>query len=295
MRTTGMVIAMVLGTGGGVLIAQEKPVEISLADGPLSTPADELNAAFTPDRGTVYFTRKDSAGTGVIMVSHRQGGNWSAPEVASFSGRYPDYDPFVTGDGSRVFWISKRPVGDETKNDLDIWMATWQGRGWGPARHLDAPVNSDAGEFYPTVAGNGTLYFSSNRTGGSGRGDLYRSPSELGTYRLVESLGDGINTTAFEGDPYIAPDERYLIFTAWGRTGGDTEGDLFLSTRDRAGWSVPRRLPDPINSAAQEYAPIVSPDGVWLYFTSYRGGEDSRAGKGSIYRVRLEDALAAAR
>jgi Tol biopolymer transport system component len=269
--------------------------DVRLAEGPLATAHDELNAAFTPDRRSVYFTRKDSAGSGTIMVSRRLGERWSDPEVASFSGHYPDYDPFVTHDGKQILWISKRPIGSETRTDLDIWMAEWQGEGWGPARHFAAPVNSEAGEFFPSVARNGTLYFSSNRPGGSGRGDIYRARLEHGAYRTIERLGNVINSEAFEGDPYIAPDERYLIFTAWGRAAGDKEGDLFVSMNDNGRWSPARRLPEPINSAAQEYAPIVSPDGEWLYFASYRGGDDPRAGKGSVYRVPLREVLTTAK
>lgn len=280
-----------------------------LATGPLATRDDELNAAFTPDGRTVYFTRKIGDRFGVILVSHLRGTMWSEPEVAPFSGRYADYDPFVSPDGARIFWISTRPVNGIEKTDYDIWMAERRGTGWGAPIHLDAPVNTDASEYYPTVATNGNLYFSSSRPGGRGRGDVYRSRLKHGRYGPPENLGHSVNSAAFEGDPYIAPDERYLVFTAYGRPGDGNDGDLYVSTNTAGVWSAARRLGHGINSTVQEYAPIMSPDGKWLYFASYRGAIDEPLrrpmtaadvrrvmdgvlnGKGNVYRVPMAAVL----
>ena len=91
------------------------------APGIISTADDELNAAFTPDQRTVFFTKSTPSNRmGVIFVSQLRGNKWSSPEVASFSGRYSDYDPFVTVDGEHIYFISNRPKPDSatTKNFL---------------------------------------------------------------------------------------------------------------------------------------------------------------------------------
>jgi Tol biopolymer transport system component len=264
-------------------------VRPELAGSPFATREDELNAAFTPHGDTVYFTRKSGDRSGVIMVATREQGRWSAPQVAPFSGQFADYDPFVTPDGRRLLWMSNRPVDGTPKSDFDIWMVERRGTGWGAPVRLEAPVNSEASEYYPTVSADGTLYFSSNREGGMGRGDLYRSRSVGGRYAEVESLGDPVNSPAFEGDPFISPDGQFLIFTAWGRPGGDPDGDLYIAYRRGSGWNAAIPLPPGINTPAQEYAPIVSPDGKWLYFASYRPIEGGAAkSQGSVYRVPIE-------
>jgi Tol biopolymer transport system component len=189
-------------------------------------------------------------------------------------------------------------------------MAEWHGDDWGPAVRLDGPVNSPANEYYPTVSRNGTLYFSSSRPGGQGRGDLYFSRLANGRYDTIQGVSDSVNTAAFEGDAFIAPDESYLVFTGFGRTDGDAAGDLFVSTNRAGSWTAPRRLEHGINSSAQEYAPIVSPDGRWLYFTSYRTPIDEQVvrpptgaemlemgagplnGLGNVYRISIEAVLA---
>jgi Tol biopolymer transport system component len=275
--------------------------------GVVSTAENELNAAFTPDGRIVYFTRKGGDGRfAVILESHQGGdGRWSAPVVASFSGQYPDYDPILSPDGQRLLYISKRPVsGGTPKSDFDIWVVDRTTAGWSAPRRLEAPINSDGDELYPSVATDGTLYFSSCGRGDSkGRCDLYRTRLEGGHYTVVENLGGTVNTTASETDAYVAPDQSYLVFAAYGRADGAGDGDLFVSHRRGDGWTAPRPLGHGVNTVAREYCPIVSPDGRWLYFTSQRGFTDGpqarrltareltdslrtvRNGQGDIYRI----------
>jgi len=262
-----------------------------VAEGILSTPDDELNAAFTPDGQTVYFSKNVGDRTGVIVLSRQTGGKWGTPEVASFSGQYSDYDPFVSPDGSRLLWISNRPVDDKKKDDYDIWMVEKRAGGWGPPIHLPAPINTDAEEFYPSVTAKGTLYFSSTRPGGMGRGgDIYRAERDGGTYGAPKSLGDSVNSATHDADPYIAPDESFLVFASYGRPGAVGDGDLYVSHRRNGAWSAARRLDHGINTPAREYCPIVSPDGKWLYFTSFRGDIDSPRSKPITFRE-LSDQL----
>src|SRR6266540_969037 len=170
------------------------PEPILFGEGTISTGDMELNAAFTPDGRTLYFTKRTPKYQfWVIVVSHFQRGRWSEPEVAEFSGQYSDFDP---------------------------WVVEKKGTGWSAPMPLAEPVNTKAQEFYPSVASNGTLYFSSGREGGKGRGDIYRARLVDGKYAEPENLGDAINSQYFEGDPYIAPDESYLVFVSYDRPEG---------------------------------------------------------------------------
>ena len=161
--------------------------------GVVSTAENELNAAFTADGRTVYFTRKGGDGRfAVILESHLgRNGRWSTPAVSSFSGQYPDYDPILTPNGQQLLYISKRPViGSTPKSDFDIWVVDRTTTGWSAPRRLEAPINSDGDELYPSVATDGTLYFSScGRSDSKGRCDLYRSRLDGGRYTTPENLG----------------------------------------------------------------------------------------------------------
>ena len=102
------------------------------AEGTISTADDEMDACFTPDGKTMYFTRNHMGQRlGVILEVHFDNGAWSAPEVASFSGRFTDYDPFIAPDGSKLFFASNRPTQGSVKKDFDIWVVDRTPSGWG--------------------------------------------------------------------------------------------------------------------------------------------------------------------
>src|SRR3954471_22233141 len=97
---------------------------VIFAEGVISTGQYETHPAFSPSGDTLYFLKcLPDANFYSICVSYRRNKAWSQPEVASFSGRYVDADPFVTKDGNELYFVSNRPVnaGDPVKPDWDIW------------------------------------------------------------------------------------------------------------------------------------------------------------------------------
>jgi YVTN family beta-propeller protein len=121
--------------------------------------------AFTPDGKTAYFASSDEffpfTRQATIYVSHLADGAWTAPEVAPFSGRYSDIDPFLSPDGRRLYFSSIRPVEGVTRGDLDIWMVERTVNGWGDPVRLGPEVNSTEDELYASTSARGTLYFAS--------------------------------------------------------------------------------------------------------------------------------------
>ena len=271
------------------------------APGTISTSANELNAAFSPDGRTLYFTRTlgDGGRFGVILVTHKlPNERWATPAVAPFSGRFADYDPSVSPDGSRLFFISNRPRtadGRTPERDFDIWVVERAGNEWGAPRNLGAPVNGDGDELYPSVAADGALYFSScGRRDSRGRCDLYRSRPRDDRYLEPESLGDSVNTPASETDAYVAPDQSYLVYAVYGRADAAGNGDLYVSFNSGGVWSAARHLGPEINTVAREYCPVVSPDGKHLYFTSQHGVPDVPRSRALTY-TELGDSLSGVR
>ena len=282
--------------------------------GLISTPLDELNTVFSPDGKELYWSIALPAGNGgVIMMSKLVNGKWTPAEIAPFSGQYTDWDPFFTPDGKRILFVSNRPNGSEQKGppDFDIWAVTrTSDGGWSAPENLGAPVNSPRAEYYPSIAADGTLYFSANREGRPGAFDLFRSRLVDGKYTEPESLGPNVNAPTPEIDNYIAPDQSFIVFNASGRPDDLGRGDLYVSFNENGQWTPAKHLPAPINSSAREYCPIGSPDGKYLYFTSQRGFADGPRtrrfttkelrdgltgplnGTGNIYRVPLSEILA---
>ena len=257
--------------------ASNKPLSepAIFAEGIVSTGDFDSHPAFTPDGKTLYFVRSTpNFNLWTILVSHFERGKWSTPEVAPFSGQYSDADPCVTADGSRFYFISNRPVVGKSKPDLDIWVMDKTATGWSEPKNIGVPINSSGNEWYPTVASNGTVYFGSDREGGKGRTDIYRSRLVNGKYSEPENLGDAINTPLNEFEPLIAPDESYLIFMAGGRADGRGGFDLYISYNRSGVWTQPTNLGDKINSSGNEYSPTISPEGKYFFWTSTRGFAD---------------------
>jgi hypothetical protein len=157
-------------------------------------------------------------------------------------------------DGHRAYYSSRD----------DLWAVERQGDSWGEPRSLG--ITSRFPElkaiYTPTVAGNGTLYFTGGVPG------IYRSELVNGEYAKPQLLPPSINLPPFGNwAPFIAPDESYLLFSS-NRTGGlDSYGDLYISRRLTNGsWTDPVSLGEPINSPRQEVFPGLSPDGKYLFF-----------------------------
>ncbi|MEO7326738.1 MAG: hypothetical protein ABIW82_18100 [Dokdonella sp.] len=253
------------------------------APGAISTVDDEYGIAMMPDGRTAYFTKRspttNTPSRNVICVTQLVDGHWSEPQVASFSGRYSDFGIAIATDGKRLIFSSDRPAEKAAEGgppNVDLWAVDRDAEGWSEPRNLGARVNTPAAEAYPSLAADGTLYFSSGRPGGKGSADLYRSRLVDGDYTEPENIA-GINTPGYESQPAIAPDQRTLVFVAADRS--DTlaskgapysRPDLYISFSDGKGWSKPRHLDAPISSTANEGAPGFASDGHWLYFSSDR-------------------------
>ena len=248
------------------------PEPAVFAAGEVSTGDFESHPAFTPDGNTLYYLKAaPNFSFWTMVVSRYENGKWQPAEVVPWSGQYRDADPFVTADGRRMYFISDRPVDGKPKEDLDIWMVERQDAAWGAPKHLDAPVNSDGNEWFPTEAADGTLYFGSDRDGGLGKTDLYRCRREGDGYAAAENLGPNVNSAFDEFEPLINADQSMLVFMASGRPEGKGGGDLYISRFVDGAWEPARNLGEPINSRALEIAPKISPDGRWFFYTSTRG------------------------
>ena len=231
----------------------------------VSTGMSEINACFSPDYSEFFYSIILPNRKYVILSMKYENDQWSKPEVASFSGKYPDADPFITMDGKWLYFISKRPV-DSTKrekSDWDIWRMEKINGEWAKPEHLDPDINSDRDDIYPGLTKEGTFYFSSGRGGGNNR-DIYYARSNGSGFEPCVKLNDTINKY-WEGDIYISPDEDYMIFRTYGR---DTGSGLYIAFNIDGEWSVPQNMGKEINKTGGEFCPMVDPDGKYLFFTS---------------------------
>jgi Tol biopolymer transport system component len=254
---------------------------VVFARGIVSTDHLEHSApAFSPDGNEVFWSlwrRPEKGEPQVIMTMRRESGTWSAPAVASFSGKFVDGGPVFSADGRRIYFYSTRPTPAGTTSD-DIWFVEKQDNGWGEPQCLGFvarfPELRHAGQ--PTIAGNGTLYFMAHAPGPLNDSGIYRAELVNGEYAKPQLLPRSINLPPFlNWTPFIAPDESYLLFSSNQRSPESDAGDLYLTRRLTDGsWTDPVSLGEPVNSGRQERLPMLSPDGKYLFFTRPTPGYD---------------------
>jgi hypothetical protein len=257
--------------------AVDSPAATSVTlNGILDSEKDDT-LAFTPDGNSVFFDRSEGPQK-TIMVSQRANRHWSPPRVASFSGQWFDQDPVVAPDGSYLLFDSDRPIepggtpltqsyfaGGKAPGS-NIWRVDRTKQGWSKPLWLGPTVNNDVFVDFPSIAGDGTLYFM--RWNDSEKAmHIWRSRQSEGKYLppILVLLGD---PTVSVHDPAIASDQTFIVFD-YGKVKGGL-GRLCIAFRQGDGWGRPIDFGDTLN-ADLPWGAHLSPDGRTVYVTGRSG------------------------
>lgn len=280
-------------SGNEVLYAGQTPPGLTptvFAPGLVSGPGDQGNAVVYPGGKEIYFWEVEKRPRGVtatIRMTRETDGIWSAPVVAPFSGTHMDAYIALHPDGSRLYFQSNRPI-DSTEStfEYNLWYVEREGDGWSEARSMGRPVNGRGDTGGASVTRDGTLYFTLMDLKG-GAQNLYRSSHLGGAHQEPELLPDEVNVGFQNCDSYVAPDESYLVFTAFPGVGhGGNPGATYIASRDPSGrWRAARRLGPAFNQEGQPSALTISPDGRYAFFG--RQDPDGRNGL-DVYWVSTE-------
>ena len=156
---------------------------------------------------------------------------------------------------------------------------------FGEPVNVEPPINSSSKENLSNliISADGLeMYISSERSGGFGYFDLWRSTREnaddpWGPLVNVQEINSRYNETF----PCLSADGLTLYFSDWydwnaagDRPGGVGGHDLWMCTRASRNdpWGTPVNVGAPLNSGSQEMCPIISHDGLTFIFASNRSG-----------------------
>ena len=243
-----------------------KPVNM----GPeINTADDEYLPVATADESTLIFTRKINNNED-FYKSIKVDGKWQTATYLSDQINTPEYNEgaqSISQDGKYLFFTGcNRPDG---LGHCDIYVAQKKGDDWGKPFDLSPPVNTPGWEAQPSISADGrTLYFVSNRAGGYGGYDIWKSTLTDKGWGEPENMGPNINTAFDEQSPFIHPDDSTLYFcsTGWPGLGGM---DLFVSRLGIEGkWQKPENLGYPINSNGNESGLTVTANGDSAFYSS---------------------------
>jgi len=149
---------------------------------------------------------------------------------------------------------------------------------WPVPTSLGPTVNSSSFDAFACLSSDGLeLYFSSRRSGGYGKQDIWVTTrdSKEDDWGVPVNLGPTINTSGFDNSPWITTDglELYFASDRPGAIGGD---DIWVSRRASTNdpWQTPENLGSVVNSTGIDFYPCLSPDGLVLFLADF----DSPAG-----------------
>jgi Tol biopolymer transport system component len=238
----------------------------------VSTNLSERDMAISPDGREMFYTIQSNqhAVSTIIRLKKLSNNKWSSPEVASFSGRYSDLEPAFSPDGKRVYFSSNRPAESGAPKDYDIWYVDKTGDTWSMPKSIGAPINTSANEFYPSIASNGSIYFTAEYDNSVGKEDIYVSRWVGGAFTTPAPLDTAVNSKLWEFNAFVTADEKYIVFTSYGRKNDKGGGDLYISTKNSNGKWEPAKPLTSINSNGLDYCPFITADQKTFFFTSGR-------------------------
>ncbi len=292
----------------GTIVLDYNPGALEVfAPGFVSTGLYERDIAISPDGNEIIYTLGDFKQTTRCLVAiKKKGDTWGKKEILAFSGQYNDIEPFFSPEGKKLYFASDRPVSDDTgRKDYNIWVSERTTLGWGEPVSLQSNINTQHDEFFPSIATNNNLYFTSARENGIGTEDIYMSRYANGEYLEPVPLDTNVNSATYEFNAYVNPEENLIIFSSYGRKDDMGGGDLYLSKKDEQGnWSPSVNMGPEVNSNKLDYCPFVDFSRGNFYFTSDRLSKPGKKmesvdelehfangilnGMGNIYRIDLD-------
>jgi len=223
-------------------------------------PIDYNNPAF-------YGNRQED-----LYFSEFTGGQWQHAKNVGPPLNTPDNEGAQSISGNGLLMVFTGCMRDDGHGLCDLYYSENRNGVWTIPRNIGAPVNSKYSEKQPALSSDGRiLYFSSDRPGGLGKYDLWKSErNKNGKWNEPVNMGDSINSAGFDQSPFIHPDNKTMYFssTGWPGMGGY---DIYLSRKvSDTAWSKPVNLGFPINTHHNEQGLIVNSRANLAYFSSNR-------------------------
>lgn len=250
---------------------------------------DEYLPAVTADEEEIIFTvmrprDKNTVCNFCLMeedfyASVKNDGSWQprfALEYPINTG-YNEGAQCVSPDGKYLFYTLCNT--DMGIGSCDLFWSKRIGNRWSRPRNFGSPVNTKNWESQPSIAPDGkTIYFISNRPGGCGGMDIWKTEmTEEGVFSVPENLGKVINTEWDEAAAFIHADGKTLYFASNGHPGFGGM-DIFYTSLSDTGWVKPTNLGYPINTPADEINLLINAAGTTAYYSSDKeggfGGQD---------------------
>ncbi len=227
-----------------------------------STRPDEV----TTDAKTVYINK----------IYHGTVNGSEANKVDFPLSKGEHYEASTFSPDGNTMYLTKWSLEDKGKSSA-IYVSTKQNDKWSDPVRAGGDVNADGSNSQqPSMSYDGTaLYYSSNKSGGSGGFDIWMATVNDGKIGSSVNLGSTVNSEFDEYSPFYFAPGKSLVFSSNGRVGMGGF-DFYQSKGSGSDWAEPVNMGYPVNSVKDEIY-LYSPAHKYLldtfYFSSDRASE----------------------
>jgi len=248
-------------------VANPVPFTPKSLGGNINTERQEYLPSFTADGDYLVYTTRIN-GQEDFFFSRKKDGEWEVGRpLKQLNTPLNEGAQSISADGRLLVFTSC--ASGMSGGSCDLYYSVYENTTWTRPEKMPGLINTKYWESQPSLSADGqTLYFASDRPGGLGRRDIWKSEQQAdGEWGKPVNLGPTINTSEQDQCPFLHPDGETLYFCSdgWPGMGGN---DLFFSRKSENQWAKPTNLGYPINTVANEGTLVVSLDGQTAYFAT---------------------------
>jgi outer membrane protein OmpA-like peptidoglycan-associated protein len=281
---------------GQEAVAHPQPVDPKPLSAVLQTTPSQYFPVLTPDEQTLVFTALKPEGDEDLMIATYNGESWSPPTSLSPGINTNDNEgtASLSADGRLIVFTACQ--GRKGFGSCDLYLSRKTGSDWSTPENLGPTVNTRYYESQPSLSADGRrLYFVSDRPGGKGRRDIWRSDLDASnTWNEPVNIGAPVNTPLNEASPFIHANGQSLFFASDGHLGlGGYDlfvADSLASAGTGTGWSTPTNLGYPINTSEDQASLFVAANGTRAYY-SFEEQKDGVSQRSRLYVFDLPETL----
>ena len=291
---------------GQEAVQHPQPVDPKPLSPVLQTTPSQYFPVLTADEQTLVFTALKPEGDEDLLTATFNGETWSPPVSLSPGINTPDNEGTATLSADGRMLVFTACQGRKGFGSCDLYMSRKTGSDWSAPENLGPTINTRFYESQPSLSADGRrLYFVSDRPGGKGQRDIWRSDlDQKGTWSAPANVGNPINTAFNEASPFIHANGQSLFFASDGHVGMGGY-DLFVADStglpvapvastsaqgQSTGWSVPTNLGYPINTSEDQASLFVAANGTRAYY-SFEEQKDGVSQKSRLYVFDLPESL----
>lgn len=277
------------------LISNPVNIKIESIGEPVNSAYPDYSPVLSLDESTIIFTSRREGSTGgkkdtdgkffediYIAYYNSANNNWVNMRKIGSNINSNGHEASISQslDGKELF------IYKDDNGDGNIYISYFKNDDWTVPEKLSLEINSKGWETHSCLSPDGnTLYFISNRTGGYGGRDIWRSEKLAnGKWSEAVNMGTKINTEYDEESPFLLPDGVTLYFSSKGHEsmGGF---DIFTATQSDDGyWSAPENIGYPINTTDDDVFYVPTKDEKYAYYSSAKEGG---LGDQDIYKLSI--------